>query len=222
MSEQEFITFQKFESQEEAEILITLLQEAGIAVQYETVSTPVDVTFTGNAQPAEVLVKIHPDDFESANETLEQQAKTIVVEYPDDHYIFSFTDDELLEIVQKADEWSKEDYLLSMKILKERGKEVSDAQLEVYRQERLAELRREVRGNPGWVLFGFVVAILGGLLGIIMGWIYYTHKKTDSTGHRFFAYDAATRKKGRTMYIMGIVFFICWMVWIFRENLNLD
>jgi hypothetical protein len=222
MSEQEFITFQKLESQEDAENVIAILQEAGIAVQFETVATPVDVTFTGNAQPAEVIIKIHPDDFEKANEALELQARTVVVEYPDDHYIFNFTDDELMEVVQKEDEWSVEDFILAQKLLKERGKEVTEDQLHSFRKQRIEEFRKPVKGETGWIVFGFLTAFLGGLLGIIIGMIHYRMKKTDPTGHRFYAYDEPTRKSGRIMAIIGVAGFIGWALWWFFVGMNME
>ncbi len=215
MSEREFITFQKVESQEEASVLIAILQDAGIEAQFETVSTPVDVTFTGNTPAAEVHIKIQPDDFAKANEALEQHAKTIVVEYPDDHYIFNFTDEELLEVVQKEDEWSKEDFILAKKLLHDRGKEITEAELEAFRQQRLIDFRKPAKGETGWIAFGFLMAFMGGLLGVIIGWIHYSMKKTDPTGHRFYAYDEATRKSGRLMAVIGAVSFIGWVIWWF-------
>lgn len=117
MTEDKFLTFQKFNSFEDAVGLISLLKEHEVIVQIEDASPPVDITFSGNTLQNEIRVKIKQSDFELANQILEIQAIEHIDHYTDDHYLYDFTDGELLEIIEKPDEWSKEDFLLSQKIL---------------------------------------------------------------------------------------------------------
>ena len=215
MTEDKFITFQKFNSMEGAEGLISSLKDNGVNVQIEAASPPVDLTFSGSTLQNEIRIKIKQSDFETANQFLEKQAEQLVDKFSDEHYLYGFTDDELIEIIEKPDEWSKVDYLLSQKILKKRGHEISKEKVEELQQKRIDELRKPEKGHKGWLIFGFISAILGGLLGIFLGWFHWTFKKTDPTGQRVYAYDQQTRKIGQGIFWIGLVSFIAWIiVWI--------
>ena len=200
---------------EEAEGLISSLKDNGVNVQIEDASPPVDLTFSGNTLQNEIRIKVKQSDFETANQFLEKQAEQLVDKFSDEHYLYDFTDDELIEIIEKPDEWSKVDYLLSQKILKKRGHEISKEKVEELRQKRIDELRKPEKGHKGWLIFGFISAILGGLLGIFLGWFHWTFKKTDPTGQRVYAYDQQTRKIGQGIFWIGLVSFIVWIIgWI--------
>mgnify|MGYP006180187279 FL=1 len=200
---------------EEAEGLISSLKDNGVNVQIEDASPPVDLTFSGNTLQNEIRIKVKQSDFETANQFLEKQAEQLVDKFSDEHYLYDFTDDELIEIIEKPDEWSKVDYLLSQKILKKRGHEISKEKVEELQQKRIDELRKPEKGHKGWLIFGFISAILGGLLGIFLGWFHWTFKKTDPTGQRVYAYDQQTRKIGQGIFWIGLVSFIVWIIgWI--------
>jgi len=211
------MTFQKFNSVEEAEELISTLKENGVIVQVEDASPPVDITFSGNTLQNEIRIKIMQSDFETANQILEKQAEQLADEFSEDHYLYEFTDDELIEIIEKPDEWCKEDYLLSQKILNDRGQEISREKVEELRQKRIEDLRKPEKGHTGWLIFGFISALLGGLFGVFIGWYHWTFKKTDPTGQRVYAYDPMTRKRGQQIFWLGLVFLFIWTInWLLR------
>lgn len=207
-----FITFQKFNSCQDAEELIANLKKSGIEVEIEDASPPVDITFSGNTMQNEIRVKIQQSDFDKANQILEKQAKLIINQFPKDYYLFSFTDDELIEIIEKPDEWSKEDYLLSQKILKDKGHDISKEKIENHRINRFHELRKPEKGQISWLIFGFVCSIFGGIISIFIGWIYWKYKKTDPEGKRIYMYDQRTRKTGKVLFWVGIIFFIIFLI----------
>jgi hypothetical protein len=74
MTDDKYITFQKFNSVIEAEEIITILKTNGIKVELEDTSPPVDLTFVGNTLQIQVRVKIKQSDFEIANKLLENHA----------------------------------------------------------------------------------------------------------------------------------------------------
>lgn len=217
MTDDKFITFQKFDTTESAKELVSTLKDNGINVQIEDASPSVDLTFSGNTLQNEIRLKIQQSDFEKANQVLEKEAEQFIDKFPDDHYLYEFTDNELIEIIEKQDEWSKEDFLLSKKILKDRGLEINKEKIEELRQKRIYDLRKPEKGHKGWLIFGFISALLGGLLGIFIGWFYLTFKKTDPTGQQFYAYDKKTRIRGQQIFWLGLISLFIWIVsWIYR------
>ena len=59
-----------------------------------------------------------------------------------------------------------------------------------------AKSRQLIKGSTGWMIFGFISAILGGLLGIAMGAHYAWSKKK---------YDTSTRNAGYIMMVIGVI-----------------
>ena len=215
MTKEKFITLHKFNSFENAQELISTLKKNGIKVQIEDTSPPVDITFSGSTLQNEVRIKVRQIDFVRANQILEKQAEQLIEKFPNDYYLYEFTDNELVEIIEKSDEWSKEDFMLSQKILKDRGQEISKEKIEEIKQKRIEDLKKPEKGHIGYLILGFLSAILGGLLGIFIGWFHWRFKKTVPTGQQVYAYEKNTRIQGQIIFIIGIVSFTCWIYWIF-------
>ena len=67
-------------------------------------------------------------------------------------------------------------------------------------KEDIAALKNKKRsGSTGWIIFGFIFAVLGGVIGIAMGAHYAWWGKN---------YDENTRKNGKIMMGIGVVFFL--------------
>ena len=62
--------------------------------------------------------------------------------------------------------------------------------------EKTKELRS---GSNGWMIFGFISALLGGPIGIAMG-VHYAWAGKN--------YDSSTRSAGYIMMVLGIICFI--------------
>jgi hypothetical protein len=210
MAENQFLTYQKFTNQSEAIALSDLLIKNNIDFQLEDTSASFDPTFTNSELSNEYRVKLKEQDFEKADKILidisGQQLDTVDTNY----YLFDFTDQELIEILVKSDEWGKFDYLLAQKILKGRGQEVSKELLETLRRQRIEELAKAEDSQRAWIIGGYVFSILGGLLGLFIGWHLLSHKKTLPNGERVYGYSIGDRKHGNRILILGIVFLVIW------------
>jgi hypothetical protein len=203
--EPEFITYQKFDDPALAEALTDLLEENVIPYQVDEQSFNFDPSFVLSNAKKEYAVKIKGEDFELVRELLENHETQNIEEVEVDYYLFSFTDEELMEVVTKADEWSAFDVVLAKKILADRGKAVSDETIEKIHEERIEALRKTDPPQSFWITIGYVVALLGGILGIFIGWHIYTFKKTLPDGERVYGYRAKDRKEGKTIFYLGII-----------------
>lgn len=207
-----FATFQKFNTLGDAEGLVLLLRKHNLEVEVKDVSPAVDVTFTMDKMFHEFEVRLRPEDFEKAHQIMEENASELVLDIDPDYYLFDFTDEELMEVVEKEDEWSKSDMLLALKLLQDRGKGLSREEVEEIRQKRIAELRKPAKGDKLWLVIGFASSLLGGFWGIAIGWIRMSSKKTLPNGERVPLYDESTRKSAKTLFGFGM---LCLLAWIF-------
>lgn len=205
--------YKKFKSAEEALELLGMLKEADIDYAIENLAPPVDITFTGGNQLEDkIAIKLKLADFEKADHLLRENASESIHLIDKNHYLFDFSDVELIEILKNYDQWSMTDYLLAQKILEERGIDISDEQTQELKDKRIAEFSQPEKGHRGWLIFGFVSAILGGILGIFIGYHHFSFKKTIPTGEKVYAYDSETRSTGFCIFYIGVFAFIIWTV----------
>jgi len=142
----------------------------------------------------EYRIKLKSEDFESANVVLIKEASVQLDEVDQDHYLFAFSDEELIQLISTRDEWSDYDFLLAQRILKERGRVLDDAELASLEERRFQELNKFEEIKPGWLYAGFLFALLGGVFGIMTGW--------------FISSNTKTLPNGKTMSLIGC-FIIC-------------
>jgi len=64
----------------------------------------------------------------------------------------------------------------------------------------------------GWLVAGYIFALLGGLIGIIIGVIMMSSKVKLPDGTTVKKYDDSTRKQGTIILVIAIVAMIGWNV----------
>lgn len=200
----DFITLRKYPTKAEAEDLGAQLADSGIEFRIENLTPPVDITFTGNLTlQQEFAVKVPETDFDAAKKVMEEAVAASLDQLPDEYYLFDFSEDELYEVLKKADEWSELDVQLARKILRERGETVDDAHLEAIRKSRLQELSKPPKDESSWISSGYWLAFLMPMIGILLGFFMMQGKKTLPDGQRVYFLSANGRRHGRNVMLIS-------------------
>lgn len=118
------------------------------------------------------------------------------------YYLFSFTNDELYEILIKSDEWNPFDYKLAQKLLINRGEKVDAEMLDSLKKERLKVLAKPEQNQNSWIVAGYLFSFLGGGVGIIIGYSLWSSKKTLPNGERIYSYKSVDRKHGKIFSLL--------------------
>ena len=105
------------------------------------------------------------------------------------------------------DKWGKFDYLLAQKILIDRGEVISNEQLMAFRQKRLEDLAQPDKRQIPWIIAGYIFSLLGGFLGLIIGWSLWKIKKTLPNGEKVYAFMYHDRVHGKIIFLIGIIIF---------------
>lgn len=210
--EEQYRVYKKFFSVEEAEPILELLTQRGIDYRTNHYNSNIGSTFASTNNPNQLELRLLPNQFEMVDNMLEQEAEKAIGMVPPDYYLLTFTDAELMEVLEKPDEWTKEDYVLSQHLLKQRGKPVSEETLHQLYFNRMEALREPEKGSTAANIFGYISALSGGVIGILMGWYMMSLKKTLPNGESVNAYDLATRSSGKQIFYIGIISFIAWFV----------
>lgn len=202
-----FIAFKNFPTRIQAKELEIVLNRNNIKSVLADNIAPVDITFSGSTLQNQYEIKIDPADFAKAEAILEKDTESILNEVDKDYYLLSFSDEELYDVLLKSDEWNVFDYKLAQKLLIERGKNIDSEMLASLKKERLQILAKPEEPQKSWITIGYMFSILGGAIGIIIGYLLWTSKKTLPNGERVYSYNENDRKHGKTIFILGSIIF---------------
>ncbi len=219
--EPRFITYQKFDDVELANALIALLEEHDIKYYLQQETSGFDPSMVMSNATVDYAIKLKSEDFEQVNQLLKENEAKNIEEVDKDYYLFTFTDDELMEVVTKADEWSAYDNVLARKILTERGKNISDKDISVIKEKRIEELKEPEPPQTTWIILGYLFAALGGVLGIFIGWHLMSYKKTLPNGEKIYGYTENDRWHGKLIFyiaVVGAVFGFIYELWPFLRS----
>lgn len=219
MSE-EFQPYQRFPNATVAQPLLELLYAHGLEAQTRLDQPAIDPSFAFNETSRYFLVLLRAADFARAQALEQQAAQAQLAEVPADHYLLTFNSSELYDILLRPDEWNAVDVALAGQLLAERGEPVTPHLLADLRHQRLEDLARPEPRQTGGVLAGYLLALLGGFLGVLIGWHLYSHQRQLPTGERVPAFRPADRAHGLRIVVLGVVVFGLLLLWRFHDELG--
>ncbi|KIX22536.1 hypothetical protein SY27_01470 [Flavobacterium sp. 316] len=210
----EFVTYRKYPNQESAIYVVNLLKKNDIANEFIENKSTLDANFSSSLLD-EFEVKIAQEDFVKADEIIVKDSEEYLKTLPQDYYLYSFSNEELKEIIEKRDEWNDLDYTLAINLLKSRGVEITEQEILEVKNKRIEELRKPEKRSTIWINVGYCSAILGGFLGFVIGYLLLTQKKTLPNGERIFAHTLEDRKHGKKILYFGMFFFMFYIFYYF-------
>jgi hypothetical protein len=208
-----FVKYRSFNDKALATELYEKLTDAGIAVAWEDTVGYFDVTFSNNEFLNIFYVKLRPEDFKTADELLLNAVGENKQEPIGDYYLFSFSNDELIDVLKKPDEWNEFDLYWAKKILKTRGVEIKREDLEQAKIERLHELKRPWVLDKFWLICAFALWLaalwfihiyIAAAVVFIGGYISFS-RKTMPDGQRVKAFSASDRIAARVVLVAGVL-----------------
>ncbi len=200
--ENTFIKFRTFNDPALARELTDLLDDHSVPYQFEEDAAQFDLTFSNSQLTKEYVVKLRPKDFDEVQLISKRLAEEQISDLPEDHYLADFTNEELIDIVKKPDEWNAMDYILAKKILKEKGIEIDT---ELLKKERIDLLSKPQQSQKTWIIISYVCVFLMPLISLFVGYFFFYQKKTLPNGEKVFSYLPEDRKHGIILFVLGII-----------------
>jgi hypothetical protein len=204
----QYLTFKTFPDSNTAQDFATVLQQADIPYTIEEDAVVFDPSYANNQFNKDYHLKVRPQDFGSANQVLDDYYKAQLDKVEKDYYLFSFTDEELQEILAKPDEWGHFDYQLAKKLLAERGKEVRPEQTQKLWNRRVEELAAPEGVKSSSIVINYFVAFFFFPVGLFIGWHWMSAKKTLPDGERVLMYSYHVQQHGMRIFVIAIVMLI--------------
>jgi hypothetical protein len=209
----DFILFQKFTDIETAEEFTTELQENGIAYKIVDQRDNTNVKVVGyNPIEVAIAVNIRQEDFPKADQILEEYYNGQLKHIDRSYYLFESTDEELKEIIANPFDWGRLDYQLAKSILKERGTDVSEAEIQTIKDNKLTELSQKKKAGNFKIAIGYILAFILPLIGILIGITIKYNRKVLPTGERFYIHSDNERKHGHRIIVIGLIMTILFVL----------
>lgn len=221
-SSSEFVTFQTFSDRNSAMELIYLLEENQIPFVLDEFFPFHNPLFSSEKEAIkEFHVQLQKESFPKVQQLLLNINREELESVASDYYLFAFSDQELLDIIEKSYEWSAFDYLLALKLLQERGVKIDIDQIVKIKEEKLEELAKPEKDQDFLIYRGYIFAFLGGLLGVFFGIHLMTSKKTLPNGDRVYSHSESNRNHGMLITIIGIIIFVIFFFKKIANNIDL-
>jgi hypothetical protein len=199
----QFVTYSKFYSPEEAQFLISLLQQHNIPYSFEHEVNQLDKVYLGDSIDAMFALQIPTDRFSDVNGLLAQQAKADMTQPGFEHLMQSYSTAELKEIINDPAGWNAYDLQVAASLLSEKTNVPVAVPLN-------AATFEPIKLELVWVILGYIVSLLGAsyffylaLAGFFAGLVVNQAKKTLKNGTTVKMYDRSSRVHGRIMMILS-------------------
>jgi hypothetical protein len=208
-----YSSFKTFNDKETAEDFSEVLKEYGIDFFIEEDVLEFDPTYANNALDKDFHIMVKQQDFGKAKQAYEAYFKKGLQNAPPDYYLFSFSENELKEIMAKPDEWGTFDYLLAEKILHDRGIGITETEKQELKTERYKQLQEEQKEKLSNILLYYIFCLIIFPIGILIGWAWAYSKKTLPDGKKVPAYDSDTQRHGKIIFILAVILFVLTILW---------
>ena len=216
-----FLTFRKFTNPADAQAIAYLLARNKVEIEMEDETGPADYTKPFNVLTSGYILKLKPDDFARADQIIADFYQVQISLADPAYFLFQFTDEELIDVILKVDEWGDYNALLAKSILDKKGIVIPAEMFQGLKKKRIDELRKpEAQGNANWLLYGYFSISFAGIFGVLVGWYIATGKKTLPNGERVYVFNSHDRKHGYRIFTIGLIIFIAIVVHTILTQIN--
>jgi len=173
----EFINYHTFSNLEEASNLIEILDKNQIQFEINDSTLHFDVVpLSANPMENGVVIKIRAEDKERVDKIFQIDTEK---DFIFDHYLLSFSDNDILDVIVNPEEWTEEEIELAKKISKQRNLKPTAEQVKSLRKntDKIKEqIRNEnsLSGSTGFFLLISAYSISNSVLEIFSNKQYYS------------------------------------------------
>lgn len=231
-----FVTYKKVYDKVELDSFLDLLKTNDIPFEVEDVLRNFNPAMTPRDGSIEMRVKILSSYFDEVRRLETEELKPLLDNVESDYYLFSFSNNDLKDLIKNGSEWSLFDVLLAEKILQDKGDTPYDYDLETLKNEnRIFYFEEKSLSTSQFLiilfifvflpflgyLFGKIILELLTLIGFILGMSFVTQKKTFPDGSQKYVYDKSARSKGKIIaFITGFILIFIFVMLVFFKDID--
>lgn len=203
---EEFIEYQRFSTLDEATILTDLLDVNQIPFKIDDSAMRFDMAATSiNPLESGVVIQIREIDKDRVDNLNQRSAETQV----NDHYMYTLSDNDIIDAVVNPDDWTKEEHILAQDIFKQRKLQATAETIKSTRKEKIDNEKKDQVIQKGQIFFGAVLFLWIGIfsaLNILSIIIHQNLQFIAGLGINYFILgmmDGIRRATGINLIILG-------------------
>lgn len=210
----DFKTFMSLTDSRIAEEFSVILEAHKIPFKTQDTAKDFDASFANNEAKQSILIMLDPNDFEKASSVLEQNIALNINEIDPQHPLFSFSTEELKDVVKNYDEWHPIDVKLAKYLLKQQNIVVEPKGIQT--QQHVKELKsfHPEKSSTTTLLLGYIFCMIGGFAGIGIALFLMTATRKLPDGTKKYIYSDSDRKQGLYMLLVGGIVFIFTLLYL--------
>lgn len=209
-----YATYARFYAEAQAAELRAFLEGKGIAYVMEKDRPVLDKIYAGENLESMVNLKIPSEDFLRVNDLIVHEFPVDEEQVAKDYYLYTFSPQELLDVIHGNGDWNYFDRALAARILERQH-------IPITAEVATPESFRPYHVGPGMLLLEYMAAVVFSYAGIIIGIATLAAYKTAGDGTKMKMYDSVTRTHARIWLVIGVIRSTIFLVWTPREWLGL-
>jgi hypothetical protein len=203
-----------FPNLSQADAVIALLNENSISYKLQDTSKDFDVTFSIDSSKNAFLIMLLETDFDKANQLIEDKIPIDTRTFDSTHPFYTFTIDELTEVVKNYDEWFPADVKLAKELLSNQYIEVAQETILQQQKQKLLQSQQPEKSSLLTLAMGYTFCIFGGIAGIGIALYLLFGKRKLANGEQVYVFSKNDRNHGLAMLILGLTGLL---IFIFKE-----
>lgn len=197
-------TFKTYADQETALSELTYLRQNGIEANLAQSHDNGILTFQ---------LEVDESDLEAAQRLLEQE--DLPTTNDASNFMADYSDEELKDILVNQVDYGRAMVDNARTLLLERNPQTDFSEIEQAGEKefasRLSKQQQGLRARISGLVAAYILALLGGIIGLGAGWFIQTGKTLAVDGKKYHTYDQYSRKHGERIKWIGIVSLIFWI-----------
>lgn len=204
----DFKTFMSLTDPKIAEEFSVILEAHKIPFKTQDTSKDFDASFANNQAKNSILIMLDPKDFDRASSVLEQNIALNINDIDPQHPLFSFSTEELKDVVKNYDEWHPIDVKLAKHLLKQQDIVVESSEIKTQQEAKELKSFSHEKSSSITLLLGYIFCMMGGFAGIGIALFLMTATRKLPDGTKKYIYSNSDRKHGFYMLFAGGIVFI--------------
>jgi hypothetical protein len=202
----QFATYTKFYAPEDAQFLVTLLQQHNIPYTLDHEVNQLDKVYIGEALDAMFVLSIPADRFNDVNGLFAEMAKNDMAQPGFEHYLQDYSAAELKDILEHPADWNAYDIQVAATLLSTKEDTPIAAPInnvDAYTPTKL---------DSAWIVLGYLACLTGlttffilGAVGFFAGLSLVQAKRRLKNGETVKMFTEANRRHGRAMMVLSIL-----------------